>query len=387
MPNPIEIFVFVDALGWEIVQSHQFLAEMLPYRNRVRMQFGYSCTAVPTILTGVRPDVHGHLSFFLRAQGRSPFWFFRYLAPFLKPDSLWRRGRVRNWVSRLLKWWYGYTGYFQLYAMPFSHLPWFDYCEKQDLFAEGGLAPVENLRDMLTRRGLVHHISDWHLPEFDNLAKVTEAAARPDMQFIFGYAAGFDSLLHFHVGEEPAISEHLEKYRAAFERILEAARAAHSSVRLTVFSDHGMTRLTGTYDVLSALEKAGLTFGKDYLSCLDSTMGRFWYLRNDARERLHAALADAPAHWLSQEEMRQNGVLFEDHRFGEEFLLLDAGIQIVPSDMGIKPLPGMHGFDPDDRDSQAAILSNAPMDDAPVSDVADYFRLMRVRAQSLTTSS
>ena len=60
----VKVFVFVDALGWKQVERYGFLSDLLPYRREIEMQFGYSCTAIPTILTGERPAVHGHLAFY-----------------------------------------------------------------------------------------------------------------------------------------------------------------------------------------------------------------------------------------------------------------------------------------------------------------------------------
>ena len=56
MSNKVKVFVFVDALGWEQVEKYDFLKDLLPHRRKIEMQFGYSCTAIPTILTGKRPD-------------------------------------------------------------------------------------------------------------------------------------------------------------------------------------------------------------------------------------------------------------------------------------------------------------------------------------------
>jgi len=50
----------------------------------------------------------------------------------------------------------------------------------------------------------------------------------------------------------------------------------------------------------------------------------------------------------------------------------------VPSDMGVKPLNGMHGFVPDDKDSQACWLSTEPVPDG-VARVCDYFKVMSAR--------
>ena len=114
MDTIVKVFVFVDALGWKQVEKYGFLKDLLPHRREIEMQFGYSCTAIPTILTGERPSVHGHLAFYDYAPEKSPFRKMRWLAPFLRPKSFWRRGRVRNQLSKLVKRLYGFTGYFQL---------------------------------------------------------------------------------------------------------------------------------------------------------------------------------------------------------------------------------------------------------------------------------
>jgi len=53
-------------------------------------------------------------------------------------------------------------------------------------------------------------------------------------------------------------------------------------------------------------------------------------------------------------------------------------VQIAPSDMGLKPLNGMHGFAPEDKDSQAVVMSTEEIP-PEVRRVADYFALMKAR--------
>ena len=81
MSEKVRAFVFIDALGWKQVEKYGFLSDILPNRRSIEMQFGYSCTAIPTILTGERPDVHGHLAFYDYAPEKSPFKAMRFLAP------------------------------------------------------------------------------------------------------------------------------------------------------------------------------------------------------------------------------------------------------------------------------------------------------------------
>ena len=55
MKDRVKIFMFSDALGYEIVQRYRFMTDEFPVRLPVRTQFGYSSTCVPTILTGEQP--------------------------------------------------------------------------------------------------------------------------------------------------------------------------------------------------------------------------------------------------------------------------------------------------------------------------------------------
>ena len=383
MNNPLEIFLFVDALGWKISKKHAFLSDFLPYRQAVDMQFGYSCTALPTILTGQRPAVHRHLSFYYHDPEHSPFRLFRYLSLVLRPKSFWQRGRIRHHLSRLTRTVLGYTGYFQLYSVPFDRLPFFNYCEKHDIFAPGGLAPVANLHDALAASGLNFHLTDWRRPETANLTAARAQAADPTMRFIFLYTAKLDGLLHQHVNHDDVIGRQLKVYSDECQTLFRVAREHHDQVCLTVISDHGMTPLRQTFDLQAAVEKLNLRFGTDYSACYDSTMARFWFLNPAARSGLTEALAAAPGHWLSEEEMHRYGIACPDHQFGEAIFLLDNGIQIIPSDMGLKPLPGMHGYAPEEAESQAAIFSTHPFDDCPIHTVADFFTLMMKRIEKL----
>ncbi|MEA2069296.1 MAG: nucleotide pyrophosphatase, partial [Verrucomicrobiota bacterium] len=61
---------------------------------------------------------------------------------------------------------------------------------------------------------------------------------------------------------------------------------------------------------------------------------------------------------LPDEELKKLGVYFEDGQYGNLIFLMDSGIQIVPSFMGVKPNKGMHGYHPSDPDSFASLASN-----------------------------
>ncbi len=366
-------FVFVDALGWKQVEKYGFLNDILPHRSRVEMQFGYSCTAIPTILCGRRPDEHGHLAFYDYPPAKSPFRAMRFLAPSFHPDSFWRRGRVRNLLSRLVKRLWGFTGYFQLYAVPLSRLPYLDYCEKKDMFLPGGLAPFPNLADAWAAQGFKYLVSDWHRSEDFNFAEAVEKARSGAVERAFVYAAAFDALQHDNVGRDEILKPAVERYARLVRGLYDALVESGKEFELTVFSDHGMTPLAGTDDIPGAIAPTGLVWGRDYASAVDSTLARFWWLKDDAEPKIREALKHSRGRWLSADEMRRHGIWRDDCKFGDAIFLADTGVQFVPSDMGVKPLNGMHGFDPADIDSAACWLSTAP---SSVARVCDYYAEM-----------
>lgn len=78
-PSRVSLFVFIDALGWEVLRGRRFLEDELPWRQPVRSVLGYSSACVPSILTGLAPRDHGQWSFFFCSPDTSPFRSLRAL--------------------------------------------------------------------------------------------------------------------------------------------------------------------------------------------------------------------------------------------------------------------------------------------------------------------
>lgn len=375
--------MFIDAMGWEIVKDRPFLKDLLPHRHRVGMQFGYSSTAIPTILSGEKPTVHKHLSFYYYAPEKSPFRPFKYLGLGLLPSFIAERWRVRHILSKLVAKCYGFTGYFEMYAMPFTKLPYFDYIERNDIFVPGGLSPVKNLADVLEEKRIPYHISNWRLQESQNIQALVQDVRKGDIRFAFLYTAAMDGLLHSVTKDGPEIDTKMEWYEKNIQMLIKEVEAVYQEHEFLVFSDHGMTTLAGVVDVKREVEKLGLRFGRDYASVYDSTMARLWFLNGSARAPILEILHRIPhAHVLDQQELVKYRIDFPDHMYGESILLMDPGWQIEPCDMGLKALPGMHGFAPEHEDSYATLLSSEPVD-MELKLVDDYFRLMTSKMNTL----
>lgn len=374
--NKLSLFVFIDALGWELMQRHPFMRDALPVQQPLDTIFGYSCTCDPTIITGKMPIDTGHFSFFQYAPERSPFRSIRWMRIF--PKSLTSRGRVRHHISKWFKRFYGFTGYFQLYNMPFEHLYHFDYSEKRDLYEPGGInSGAETIFDYLRGHKIPYYISDWRRPEEYNLQQFESVLEQGEVRFAYLYLAAMDAILHQYGTHTDHGAEKIAWYEQQLERVFALARSQYDQVNIHVFSDHGMTNIERTCDLMAQVDGTGLKFCEDYAAVYDSTMARFWFLTDGAREKVEALLNDHPdGRILSREDLEHYGCYFDDDRYGELFFLLKPGILLCPSHMGSKPLAGMHGYAPEDKDSVAAYASNVQAPEAPRS-LVDLYRLMR----------
>jgi len=371
----LTLCVFIDALGWEILKRHSFLDDILVEKNPLDTIFGYSSTCDPTIITGKMPRDHGHFAFFAYNPKKSPFHGYRYFA--LLPKFLMERGRVRAKFSQIMKRVHGFTGYFQLYNMPFETLHLFDYKEQANIFEPGGInGGQKTLFDQL-RQHKIPFCRPAGFVEPESIAEAEAAIEAGIVSFVFLFLSRLDALLHEHGTASSIVSEHIAWYENEIRRIYEKATAQYQDVHLFIFSDHGMTDIVEVRDVKGRIENLDLKFGEDYAAAYDSTMARFWFLRSGAREAIVEALEkESSGRILSDEELEEYGCDFPENSYGELFFLMNPGVLICPSHMGVKPLAGMHGYAPEDKDSTATFLSNTAVEPRPRR-LEDLYMLMR----------
>ena len=190
----LDLFVFADALGWTQAEKRNFLADILPLRAPCDTVFGYSASCDPSILTGALPAQHGHFSFFIYDPEKSPFRWAKSLG--WLPEAVAAHHRVRNRVSRWVAKRNNYTGYFQLYSVPFSQLPWFDYTEKRDIYLPGGInggqtTIFEHWKDS----GIPWMRSDWRAGDVANIASLKTEIDRGQIRLAYLFTAGLDATI------------------------------------------------------------------------------------------------------------------------------------------------------------------------------------------------
>lgn len=379
MESQADIFILIDALGWEWIKSHPFLESVAPYRKRLRSVLGYSTAAIPSILTGLYPEQHGRLTLFHAANGSSPF---RRLAPICAmPPALTENRYVRYAVKRIARRVNGFEGYFQLYGVPLRYLPSLDVCEKHDIYRPGGIPGAKSIFDSLTQGQVPYAAYCYHQGDDRTLVeRMRGDLKRREKRVYFLYLAQVDAFLHDNADNPAAVARCLDEYSAMISDLHAEAARNYERVRLCLFADHGMAPTVATLDVRAILNDLPFSAPRDYLVLLDSTMARFWFFSPGAREAVIERLGrEDVGHWLGEDELRSLKAWFVDRRYGEEMFLTNQGVVIAPSFMGAHAAKGMHGFHPDAPHSYGAFMSSEEVGD-DVREITDICRLMLTRS-------
>src|SRR5579862_76520 len=378
----LDLFVFADALGWTQAEKRSFMSDLFPHRAPCDTVFGYSASCDPSILTGALPAQHGHFSFFVYDPERSPFRWAKSLA--WLPEPIAAHHRVRNRVSRWVAARNHYTGYFQLYSVPFSKLPYFDYTEKRDLYLPGGINGGQRIIfEHWDESGLPWTRSDWRAGDAANVARLKTEIERGEIRLAYLFTAALDAVMHAHTVSSPQADAAFAQFEKWLREIHALAQKRYGEVRIHLFSDHGMTDTTAVSRMKLEFESAGFKFDRDYAAVWDSTMARFWFPGGDAvREDICDWLRRrTEGRILTQGELEEWGCLFPDRRYGEVFFLLNNGVIFAPSFMNRGRVPAMHGFDPLEPDSRACWLTTHPVEQTP-RQIHEIFRVMKSAAKS-----
>jgi hypothetical protein len=386
MKSVLPLFVFIDACGWEIIRDRPFARGLAPLRRPLRSVFGFSSACIPSILSGRWPVDHRNWCYFVHDPARSPF---RRLKPLgWLPRWITSRRIFRRWLSKLLRGPMGFRGYFDLYNISFRHISRFDFTEKKSPLQPGGMNRGPNIFDFLEAEQIPYHVSEPARGEVGNLQAMQADIAAERIDFGFLYWPELDGLMHRVGNAAPEVPAKLARYEAQLAELMATARQHYREVKLYVFSDHGMANCTRILDLRRRLAALPVSMPRDYAVVYDSTMARFWFFNERARQEITAALQGvAEGRILPDAELQELGTLFPDRYFGEMIFLVEEGVLIVPSDMGERPLHAMHGYHPDAPQSYAALMTNVPNVPDDVTAIPHIYGLMRRDAAAAHTAN
>lgn len=374
----VQIFVLIDALGWELIRERPFLAGFLPHQQELRTLLGFSSGIIPSILTGRTPAENGMWNLVYFDPEHSPFRAMRKFGtmPGRMLDNRIGRRALTELGRRVL----GMGSNFDV-SVPPQTLPWFHWAESRNIYARDGVPGQQSIFDLLHAKGVAHEVYSYKdsLTDAGILCRAALDVANGSGQFFFLYLSELDMFLHLHRADPAKIEAKLTWYEEELGKVFEAAQRRGADARLHVFSDHGMTPVVRHCDMAAVVDSCGFKIPRDYLAVYDSTMARFWFFSDAARKAVSARVAELDyARILTDDELREFGVYFPDHRYGEMIALLEPGCIVAEGGFngkGWRPA-GMHGYHPDDPNSSAVFLACRAPSELLVT-VRDIFRTMQ----------
>ena len=372
----LHVFVLIDALGWEIIKDRSFLNAELPIRMPLKTVLGYSSGAIPTLLTGRTPAETGRWNLFYYDPDGSPFKWLRWFS--VLPERVLDNRVGRKLIKELGRRVLGMGPLFECCVSPHL-LPLFNYVEKLNIYDASGIPGSTSIFDLLSRRGVPYKAYSYHnFSDAEILEQSYQDIQSGDEPFYFLYLSQIDGFLHTSRGEDAEVTERLGWYERHLRKIFICARQRNANATMTVVSDHGMTPVHSTYDLVGRINRLGLKMPLQYLAVYDSTMARYWFFDETARRAIIAELeATTCGGILSDAELESLGIFFPDRRYGEVVFLLDPGWLLAHSDFngdGWNPT-GMHGYHPSDPNSDAIFLGNRPVAH-PMNTIADIYRCL-----------
>ena len=380
MSQRLQVIALIDALGWKYVRERKFLDDVLPYRTSVQTVLGFSSGAIPTMLTGLMPERHGHWNLFYYDPQHAPFWWLKAFNWLPKPvlDNRYGRKIIKELGRRV----FGLGPTFECCVSPHL-LPYFNFSERHDIYAPKGIEDTPSLFDELESEGRGYRVYTYHqCSDAEILRRAKRDIAESDATLFFLYLCEVDGFLHMHCKERDAIDKKLQWYDEQLREVFRIAYGRDPDASLMVCSDHGMTPVTQHADLVGEVAKLGLRMPQDYLAVYDSTMARFWFFNQAARQSVTEVMGSLDCgRVLSQQEMDRFGLHFTDDRYGQLIFLLNPGWMVAESDFnGRGWFPeGMHGYHPEDAYSDAIFLSNEKPQQ-PMRTIADVYYAIRAAA-------
>jgi Type I phosphodiesterase / nucleotide pyrophosphatase len=347
------LIVFVDALGPAQFQRFGDRLGFLPHQRTLRGILGYSSGALPTILTGAPPSVHGRMCLFSRndddAEGILAPLSILGLLPRIVHEREWVRRQAASWLTKHC----GISGYVALHRVPPEAFHWLDIPEREDMFQAESIGRARTFLADARQCGLAVYTANWRLPETPRwqAALSTIAQQKPDLTFL--YSTELDAHLHEVGNDALRTDEVLSRIARRIGRARELLSNDGRPLVTVVIGDHGMADVTRTIDPRPLASQLHIE-----QAIVDSTMWRFWgddSALSTTRKSLESS--SIPGSWLDLRALRARGNPVVGTPFGQALWLLPEGSIFAPSWVGNKAR-GMHGYDVGTQSSLAVLASD-----------------------------
>ncbi|MFA5358768.1 MAG: alkaline phosphatase family protein [Patescibacteria group bacterium] len=340
------LVIFIDGFPYDQLAQTDFLNNLK--KSRRIPGIGYSFNLYLEMFAGLVPDQSGVFCEFAFEPQRLQNKTVRILMPVLKIiDKL---GIFSSLFKRFVT---GYCG-FKFHNVPFAYRYFFTDAGKQiqrpDLREKTIFKKIEKLSN--------GKIFDHSICCYTDKESVGLFYQNIDADNLFIHFTELDGAGHagFLSAEYFAKLKWLDD---KLKNIWQKYQERHPGANLIILSDHGFCSVEKF--IRPEFERIGsLKAGRDYFYFVDTTMVKFWFLSQAAKEAVLKYLSGLDfGRVLSEQERLASGIA--DKKFADEIFLLQPGIAFFPSFYGgIIKVKGVHGYGPECSGHHGIFLYNTP---------------------------
>lgn len=219
---------------------------------------------------------------------------------------------------------------------------------KTEFTEENSLGQVPTIFDILRLNHMSYELqrpaTRSEEAAISDIADRVEKGKMPDLAVI--HPCSLDLVGHDFGPNSPQMRAAVKNIDKLMDRIIRSVQSSAQEITTIIFSDHGMSPVNNTINLLKTLEQLPLEQGNDYLIFLDSTIARFWFFNERAEKLISEALGHLDCgQILSTNDLQKLGIDKIGREYGDLVFALKEGYAIFPDFFRkYRPPKGMHGY-------------------------------------------
>jgi len=341
-----------------------------------------------TMFTGMWPNVHNvwtEFRYACKTTRTKEDWLLeiRTRTMDLLPSDL-LKSRLRFAVERYL--------FHRLYRtpnlIPASAMSYFEPSMPRGIIESNALDGVKTAFDFFRRGGIRFvFIEPWISGDSGVLGKVKkEVKANHKFPFWYIKLNNLDHLGH-KFGPVPSMfRDGLAETDFYVEQVVTLLQKENPKLNVLVLTDHGMSKVNRSVDILQDLRQLKSRMYQDYVLFVDSTMVRFWFFDDRAKQEVCDFLSQTNFGHILNSKEKEFLKIPSDPRYGTLIYALDEGYVFHPCFFHSRSLmKGMHGYAyPRTSEAVPMLIMNAEMARRTILDEGiDYTKILPLLMNSL----
>lgn len=228
--------------------------------------------------------------------------------------------------------------------VPNELLSYFELKLKKSYQEKNSLGKITTLFEQLekyNKKSFVYGLDNFCSDE-SAISKLIEAFSY-DYDFYLIKLGSLDSIGHKYGPNSSQIYDRL--HRIDFQ-VRDIFSKLTDNMHVVIFSDHGMSFVSKYVNLPGILKRTSLKMGKDYVLFLDSTVARFWFFNEKAKDTIFSEISQLDCgKILNQSDLNTFDIDTIGYEYGELFFALNEGYVFHPDFFRRhNPPKGMHGY-------------------------------------------